>query len=164
MSIVHLHLLLNHLPVIGSVFGLLLLAVALWRGSGELTRVSLGFLALIGAASVAVFLTGEPAQDAVEKLPGFSEAIADRHEDAALLATIVTGTIGALALAALLIYRRRAVPRWVTTIGLVCALGSTALMGYVANLGGQIRHTEIRPGSTSSGVGPVRPIEAEREH
>jgi uncharacterized membrane protein len=164
MNVVHLHLLLNHLPVVGSVFGLLLLAVAMVRRSGELTKVSLGFLALLGAASVIVFLTGEPAQDAVERLPGFSEALADRHEDAALLATIVTGTIGALALAALLIYRRRAVPRWVTTLGLVSALGSTTLMGYVANLGGQIRHTEIRPASTSSGSGPVRPNDAEREH
>lgn len=164
MNVVHLHLLLNHLPVIGSVFGLLLLAVAAWRRSDELSKVSLGFLTLLGAASIVVYLTGEPAQDAVENLPGFSEAIADRHEDAALLATIITATLGALALAALFAYRRRGVPRWLTTLALVCTLGSTGFMGYVANLGGQIRHTEIRPGSMSSGAGPVRPAESEREH
>ena len=78
MNVVHLHLLLNHLPVIGSVFGLLLLAVAAWRRSDELSKVSLGFLALLGAASIVVYLTGEPAQDAVENLPGFSEAISER--------------------------------------------------------------------------------------
>lgn len=164
MNIVHLHLLLNHLPVLGSAFGFLLLGVALWRGSDELAKVSLGFLALLGAASVLVFLTGEPAQDAVERLPGFSDALAERHEDAALVATIVTGTIGALALASLFAFRRRPLPRWLTTLALLCALGSTGLMGYVANLGGQIRHTEIRSGSISSGAGPVRPSDVEREH
>ena len=154
MSIVHLHLLLNHLPIFGAVFGVLLLALGLFRGSGELTRVSFGFLALLGVASVIVFLTGEPAEDAIEKLPDFSKALTEEHEEAALVATIVTGTIGALALAALVAYRRRPVPRWVTALGLVAALGSTAVMGYAANLGGQIRHTEIRAGSPATS--PVR--------
>ena len=164
MNIVHLHLLLNHLPVIGSVFATLLLAVALFRRSGELTRVSLWFWGLLGVASVLVFLTGEPAQDAVERFPGFSDTLAERHEDAALVATIVTAGIGALALAALFVFRRRTIPRWLTTLGLVAALGSSVLMGYAANLGGQIRHTEIRPGAVSSQVSPVRPTEVEREH
>lgn len=150
MNVLHLHLLLNHVPVVGAIFGVLLLALGLLRRSDELAKVSFGFLALLGVVSVAVFLTGEPAQEAVEKLPGFSEALVDRHEDAALLATIATGTVGALALAAMIIYRRRALPRWLTTLGLFCTVGASALMGYTANLGGQIRHTEIRTGTTLS--------------
>lgn len=150
MSTVHLHLLLNHVPVIGIVFGALLLLLALLRRSGELAKVSLGFLALVGAVSVVVFLTGEPASDAIEKLPGISERLIDRHEEAAELATIVTGIIGALALGALLAYRRRTVPRWITALALISAFGSTVLMGYAANLGGQIRHPEIRSGPTAA--------------
>jgi len=42
MSAVHLHLLLDHLPVVGTVLAILLLAYALLRRSPELTRVSLG--------------------------------------------------------------------------------------------------------------------------
>jgi uncharacterized membrane protein len=163
MNTIHLHLLLNHLPVVGSVFAVLLLALALVRRSAELARVSFGFLTLLGAAALIVYLTGEPALDAIEKLPGFSEGIADRHEDAALVATIVTGTVGALALGALLVYRRRGVPRWLTTLGFIAALGSTAIMGYTANLGGQIRHTEIRPGSTTGTAGALRPSDVDRE-
>jgi len=153
MSIVHLHLLLNHFPVIGAIVGALLLAIALLRRSSELAKLSLGFLAIIGAASIAVFLTGEPAQEALEQLPGFSERLVDRHEDAALVATIVTGTIGALALAAVILYRRRAVPRWVSMLVLVCAVGSSAVMAYTAYLGGQIRHTELRATGGSLGDG-----------
>lgn len=147
MNVVHLHLLLNHVPVIGAVFGVFLLGIALLRRSDELARLSMGLLTVLGVVSVAVFLTGDPAQEAIEKLPGFSETLVDRHEDAALLATIVTAIIGAGGLAAIVFYRRRAIPRWLTTLGLVCSLGATALMGYTANLGGQIRHTEIRRGS-----------------
>ena len=150
MSIVHIHLLLNHVPVLGVVFVTLLLLFALVRHSGEIAKLSLALLALVGALSIAVFFTGEPAQEAVEHLPGPSERLIDRHEDAALLATIVTGCVGALALGALAAYRRRALPRWLTLFALFAALGATGLMGYTANLGGQIRHTEIRPASASS--------------
>ena len=152
MNLVHLHLLLNHFPVIGVVIVAFLLMAAVFRRSGELAKVSLAMLALVGAISILVFLTGEPAQDAVEKLPGISERIIDRHEDAARIATIVTAGIGALALGALAVYRRRALPRWVTLFALVGAVGSSAMMGYAANLGGQIRHTEIRGGSALGGA------------
>ena len=165
MSIVHLHLLLNHFPVLGAILGAVLLAVALLRRSSELTKVSLAFLALVGVASVIVFLTGEPAQDALEKLPGFSERLVDEHEDVALAATIVTGTIGALALAAMILYRRRTMPRWVSMLVLVCAVGSSAVMGYTAYLGGQIRHTELRssPGSLGDGT-TIAPRAEHEEH
>ena len=165
MSIVHLHLLLNHFPVIGAIFGAVLLAVALLRRSSELAKISLAFLALVGAASVLVYLTGEPAQDALEKLPGFSERLVDEHEDVALVATIVTGAIGALALAAMILYRRRTVPRWLSMLVLVCAVGSSAVMGYTAYLGGQIRHTELRSSSGSLGDGnTVAPRPEHEEH
>src|SRR5690242_10284681 len=162
MNIVHLHLLLNHFPVIGAIIGALLLAVALLRRSSELAKISLAFLAVIGAASVVVFLTGEPAQEALEKLPGFSERLVDRHEDVALVATFVTGVIGALALGAMILYRRRAVPRWLTLLVLVCAVGSSAVMGYTAYLGGQIRHTELR--SSSGSLGNDGPAAQKAEH
>src|SRR5690242_6902480 len=49
MSITHLHLLLNHAPVVGSVGLVLLLALAGWRHSTELGKVSLGLtVALAG--------------------------------------------------------------------------------------------------------------------
>ena len=147
MNTVHLHLLLNHLPVVGTVIGTLLLAVALLRRSDELGRISLGLFGLLGVIALGVYLTGEPAEDAVEKLPGVSHALLDRHQDAALVATIVLGVIGAAALASLLLYRRRALPRWVTVLGFGAALAASATMAYTANLGGQIRHTEIRAGA-----------------
>ena len=159
MNTVHLHLLLNHVPIIGAVLGVLLVGVAIARRSDELGKVALGAFVLLGVVSVAVFLTGEPAEDLVEKLPGVSRALTEEHEEAALLATIVMGVVGSLSLIALGAFRKRSLARWVTPALMVLALGATGTMGYAANLGGQIRHTEIR----SSIVVPPNGEESERE-
>ena len=165
MSAVHLHLMLNHLPVVGTLIGILLLAVALLRRSSELAKVTLGLFALLGAASLAVFLTGEPAEELVEKLPGFSESITHAHEEVAELATIVMVGFGVLALGALAVYRRRALPRWVTAGGLAVALAAGGLMGYTGYLGGQVRHTEVRGGTVAAAPGePSGAAGARAEH
>lgn len=44
MNAMHLHLLLNHVPVLGTIFGLALLVPALLRRRDELKRVVLGCL------------------------------------------------------------------------------------------------------------------------
>jgi uncharacterized membrane protein len=153
MNSIHLHLLLNHVPVIGAVLGLALLGVAYLRRSDELGKFALGAFVALGAVSIVVFLTGEPAEEVVEKLPGFSEALTERHEEAALVATIVMGVVGFLSLIGLVVFRSRALARWVVPAALVLALAATATMGYAANLGGQIRHTEIRVGSVPATTG-----------
>ena len=144
MSFTHLHLLLNHFPVIGTLIVTVLLAWAVFRKSAEITRVSLGLIAAIGAIAVVVFFTGEPAEEAIENLPGFSEAITERHEEFALIATIVVGAIGTLALGALALLRKKEIPRWVTLWSLMLSIMASGVMGYTALLGGQIRHTEVR--------------------
>lgn len=150
MSFTHLHLLLNHFPVIGAVLGIALLGFAVLRKSDELGKVSLGLFALLGAISVIVYFTGEPAEEAIEKLPGFSEAVTERHEEFALVATIVFASFGAIALGALGLFRKKSLPRWLTLGSLALSLVAGGFMGYTALLGGQVRHTEIRTGVISS--------------
>lgn len=153
MNVVHLHLLLNHFPIIGAVLGVLILAVAVLRRSDDIGKLALWLFALIGATSIVVFLTGEPAEDLVERLPGFSKAITEQHEEVALVATIAMGALGAFALILLVAFRKRPLASWTGPITLVLALGATGLMGYAANLGGQVRHTEIRAGGVASSTG-----------
>ena len=147
MNVVHLHLLMNHLPVLGSLFALLLFAGAMYRKSVSL-RFALWFLVGVGAAAFAVYLTGEPAADSVEKLVGITEKSIERHEKMAELATIGAGILAALAMIALFMFRRKEIPRWVAAAGLVGTVLLSATMGWTACLGGQIRHTEIRGGSS----------------
>ena len=162
MNSIHLHLLLNHVPVIGAVFGVFLLAAAFARRSDELGKAALGLFALLAATSVVVFLTGEPAEELVEKLPGFSEAITERHEDVALIAVVSMGLTGLFCLITLAVFRKRPLARWVTPVALVISLGVAGLMGYTANLGGQIRHTEIRTTAAAAPTGDADEDDARR--
>ena len=155
MNTAHVHLLLNHVPVVGSMLAVLLLAVALGRRSSELGKVALGGFVLLAATALAVFFTGEPAEATVEKLPGFSEAITERHEEMALIATVALSGVGALALLVLAVFRKRPLPRWVTAVVFVMSVGIASIMGYTANLGGQVRHTEIRSGQTVGARGEL---------
>ena len=151
MSIVHLHLILNHVPVIGMGFALLILGVASWRRNDGMGRLGLAVMIGLALVTAAVFLTGEPAEEAVERVAGVSEAMIHPHEEAAEAALIVTGIAGAMALVALSAYRRRALPRWLTGAAFTAALVCSAMLGWAANLGGQIRHTEIGSAAASSG-------------
>lgn len=147
MSIVHIHLLLNHVPVVGATLGTLLLAYAVVRRSSEIAKLALALFAALAVVTVAVFFTGEPAEEAIEHLPGFSNASVEVHEELALLSTIAFAAVGALGLAALAYFRRRLLPRWVAVTGLALSLTISGMMAVTANLGGQIRHSEIRAGT-----------------
>lgn len=153
-SLAHLHLILNHLPIIVTALGLLLLAVGILRRREGLSRTALAFFVGGALAALPVYLTGEPAEETVEGLPGVTDAIIGRHEDAALVAAIAVGVLGAFALWALWRYGRAAsLPRWVATVALAGSLVGSGLMAWTGLLGGQIRHTEVRAGASSGGAG-----------
>ena len=146
MSWAHIHLALNHVPVIGLPIVVLLLIWGLVRRNAELIRAAFGLLVLLGLVTLVVQLTGEPAEDLVEGLPGVLDSMVERHEEAALI-----GTIGMSGLALLALFgwwRSRGghmLARWYAGVVLVGGVLLSGYFGWVANLGGQIRHSEIRP-------------------
>ena len=161
MSWLHIHLLINHVPVIGTVVLLALLAFAIWWGKPELTEAALVGFAVLAVVGVAVYLTGEPAEEVAEGLPSFSEALLENHEETALMATILLGAFGALALGGVLTFRSkgRGIPGWFAGFALVLALVATGAMGFTAWRGGQLAHPEIRaaaPAATNELAGALR--------
>lgn len=143
MSILHLHLILNHVPVVGLILVAVILAVALWRNSSELARLGLVFAVGLAAVAGIVFLTGEPAEEAVEHLAGVSESLIHTHEEAAEAALIATSLAGLVSLLGIALFWRRTLPRWVMGTAFAVVLLAGGAMGWAANLGGRIRHTEI---------------------
>lgn len=141
----HLHLLLNHVPILGAVAAALLLTLALFVRRQVLTKAALWFLAVAGIVAVPVYLSGEEAEDIVEEL-GAAHAVIESHEEAALLTLIALGVLGLLAVGFLWwTSHQYEVPRWVTGTMWILATIGAVLAARTAYLGGQIRHTEIRP-------------------
>jgi hypothetical protein len=147
MTPVHLHLLLNHAPVLGAVFGLLILLGGIaWRRA-DVTRTAMAMFVVAGLAAVPTYLSGEPAEDAVERAAGSVESWVEPHEEAALVSLILVEALGVLALGTLWVHRRKpAVPQPLVVATALLAVVTAGSLGWTANLGGQIRHTEIRDG------------------
>ena len=149
MNPVHLHLILTHVPVLGTLFAVALLAISLARNRDELKKVALWSFVVLAALSIPLFLTGEPAEEAVENLSGVSKAAIEAHEDAAKVAFGVILSLGAIALGGLALFRRRPMPRWFTLSVLALALATSGLLAWTANLGGKVRHTEVGGGTSA---------------
>ena len=164
MNAAHLHLVLNHAPLFGVLFGALGLAVALLRRSDDMARLSLGLLLIGGLLAVPAKLTGEEAEEIVEEIGGISHDVIHEHEEAGETATIAAGLLGLVALGGLLGFRQRAVPRGFLAAVLLGSLAVGGWVGYTNYLGGQIRHTEIRDGAAADQTEGDHEREPEHEH
>ena len=151
LNAAHIHLLLNHLPIIGTAVGLLLLAAGLFWRSDHLKRAGLVTFVLAAIITLPVYLTGEPAEKLIEGAQGVTEEFIEEHQDAALMSSIAVGLLGALAAFGLWRSRRfPQIPKWVVTSTLALSLVVSGLMIWTGSLGGKIRHTEVRSSANSS--------------
>jgi uncharacterized membrane protein len=149
MNSAHWHLVLNHIPVLGVWFALAWMLTALILRNVVMMRSSWVLLVVCALMTIPVYLTGEPAEEAVEHLPGVSEQILDQHEDLGQPALVGMLILGALALGSLGVSWRN--EKWVRPLGissLFLTIVCGGLIGYTAFLGGQIRHSEIRSGTS----------------
>lgn len=155
----HWHLVLNHLPILGSFLGLFLVLFLYVRDSRHWETITLWWFVFMALLAIPVYFTGEPAEELVEGMTGVSHDAIEVHEEWAFWAFTVQVITGVFALG-FLVYRRiqASTVHWVrhTFLGLV--LGTVALMGYTATLGGHIHHPETRSGFT-----PPEEHEAEQE-
>ena len=144
MNWAHLHLMLNHLPILGTVFGLALLGWAMLRQNEAMQRAALATFVLTALAAIPAFLTGEPAEEIVERMTGTAKQAIEAHEETAVIALIAVEALGAMAMAALVLFRKRALARPLAGAALVFALATAGWMAQTANLGSRIRHAELR--------------------
>lgn len=145
MNAAHLHLILNHVPLFGLLAGILLLTWGVMRGSPEVRLVARITFVLAAFAGLIAYFTGKGAEDAVENLPRVFEHLIERHEDSATVALVGILATGIIAAVGIAVDRAGDLTKRLA-IGALFAVSlvTLALTGYTANLGGQIRHTEVR--------------------
>jgi uncharacterized membrane protein len=150
MNQTHIHLLITHLPIFGSILGGLVLAHGLWTKSNQ-TKIAAYNLFIISAiGTIVAYLTGEGAEETVENIQGVVEATIKTHEEFALFALLSLIILGVASLLGLfLTFRKSPLTRTVAFIILFISLISFILVARTGYLGGQIRHTEISIGATA---------------
>jgi uncharacterized membrane protein len=146
MNFAHIHLLLNHFPIIGTIVGLGLFLVSFWGENNGTRRASLTIFAAMALLAILTFFSGAGAEGAIKKLPGVSEALMERHQSAAMLALLFMEITGALSLVEL--WNSRGSWRPVRESRLLPALllvsiVTVGLMARVGATGGDIRHPEF---------------------
>lgn len=149
MNEVYIHLLLNHVPVLTTLFGIPVLAYGWFRKQEQVMQVGLAFFVLGAIAALPVYFSGEGAEEAVEHLPGVIENLIEQHEDFAKIAMFFAEGLGLASLLALFaLPRKPELARWVLPLIFVLSMGSAGTIIQTAHLGGQIRHSEIRAGAS----------------
>lgn len=153
MDFPHLHLLLNHFPIIGTMVGAGLFLISFLLKAEDVRRSSLLVLVAMALLTIPAFITGVGAQEKMVADASISNTLIQRHEGAAELAIWFMEITGALAAAALWRSIRKTSPaRWSTGAILVFSLATVGLMARTGNTGGEIRHLEVRSAQESTSV------------
>ena len=145
MNLAHLHLILNHVPTVGSAAALGLLILGYARRNDHLKHVGLELLFVIAVLTLPVYVSGVAAHRELKEVKEVSDDAIRVHQDAALIGFGVMELAGFAAWLALWQWRRRgaAAPGFVP-VAMALLIASLAVMGAAANIGGEIRHPEIR--------------------
>jgi uncharacterized membrane protein len=144
MTLTHLHLLLNHVPTVGTALAIALFVLSFFRRNDMLRRVSLEVFFVIALMTIPAYLTGLSAQMQIQDREGVSNVVIEAHEDAAMFAFVLMQLTGAFAWLAL--WQSRRVGRaagWATAAILLLSALTMAASARAANLGGEIRHPEL---------------------
>ncbi len=146
MNSAHLHLLLTHAPIFGTLAGLFLLLFGAARKSEQVKRLGLLFFIMTAAVTLPTYLTGAPsAQQLKSAFPTMPLEIAEQHEEVAILALVAVLFLGVLALAGSFLFQKaKNIPGWFTATVVALAIVSMVSLAWTATLGGKVRHTEIR--------------------
>lgn len=142
----HMHLVLNHAPVIGLFFSIALAGYAFYVKDNHVKRAALWAYVVLGVVTIFAYLTGEPAEEMVEHKPGVLKAMIETHETAAAVAGIFIGIIAILSAIELWHQKKGKHPNPKLMMGIVIlSIIATLPITRAAYLGGLIGHEEIRP-------------------
>ncbi|MGN6183552.1 MAG: hypothetical protein ACTHQM_07850 [Thermoanaerobaculia bacterium] len=143
MDPLYAHLFLNHIPVIGGIGALLLLAWGLYRRSIDVTFTALAAYVIVGNGGIASFATGSFATGKIHD--PITQLLIDQHRDASIAALVGLEAAAVVAACGLFVWRStRRYPMFAAVSTLVLGLAASVLIIRAASLGGPIGHPSLR--------------------
>ena len=151
MNLAHLHLVMNHVPTIGSVAALGILLLGYVRRNDHLKHVGLEVLFIVALLTLPVYVSGAAGYFEIRNRPEISVDAVKTHQDVALFGFGWMMIAGFVAWAALWTWRRHGRPgRGLVPAATLLLVVAFIVMGSAANLGGEIRHPEILAGGAAA--------------
>ena len=151
MNRAHWHLVVNHLPIVFPVAGLVVILTGLISKSEAVKRTAY-LIFIIGALSaLAAMATGDGAEEVVEKITVVSKEYIESHEETAETFALLSYVLGGFSIFGLWAsFKQKSFNVIVTGITLIFALVVLFFARQTGTTGGEIRHTEIRTDSLVS--------------
>lgn len=161
MNEAHWHLVVNHLPIIFPVVGVIVMVTGYISKSEAVKRTAFIIFIFGALASIAAMATGEEAEEIIEKINGVSENFIKSHEEAAETFAILSYILGGISLLGLWAsFKQKTFSSIISIVTLIYALVVLFFAKQAGTTGGEIRHTEIRSGNS---VSPTDNNKAEKD-
>ncbi len=143
MNPTHIHLLLNHFPIVGTLIGsaILLYSIIKNQTSGKATGAVI--IVIMAVIALPVMLTGEPAEHAAKQISGISKATIHDHEEMAEKAIWLMEITGLASLIALVLHKIKSLltPK-AFFVAFLFSFAAFLTMAWTGYSGGKIRHPE----------------------
>ena len=145
MTDAHYHLVVNHFPIIGTIFGLGILITGVFFKNNTVKNVSY-VLFIVAAIFAAVSVkTGGMAAGVVKGFPDITREIIHEHAEIAENLALVLYVLAVVSLLGLYTnIKNHSKANLVSYLALVISLVAVFLAQQAGTTGGEIRHTEIR--------------------
>ncbi len=147
MNAAHWHLVVNHLPIIFPIVGVILMITGFISKSEAVKRTAFMIFVFGALAAIAAMNTGEGAEEVVEKINGVTENFIENHEETAETFSILSYIIGGISLFGLWAsFKQKTYSSLISISTLFFSLVVLFFAKETGTTGGEIRHTEIRSG------------------
>ena len=139
----HAHLLFNHFPIIGSIISVLVLVTGFLLKNNIVKKTALAMIVFTSVMTIPAFTTREKAEEALEAINQAPDSIINEHEELAEIGLWTTVAVGLVAAFTFFNAIKKFGPR-LFVVTFVMLMANSIVLVKIGELGGVIRHTEIR--------------------
>lgn len=164
MNEAHLHLIVNHFPIIGIVFGFGILIVGMFSKNKTLLNTSYVLFIVVAIFGAISMETGEGAEELVEDMPNIGKQIIHEHEEMAEKLIVLLYVLGTLSVVGLYLnFKKNTKAKLLSFLILGITTAGLFLVQKVGTSGGEIRHSEIRGNADTMVNGAVKRSEEHKD-
>lgn len=145
MNGAHYHLVLNHLPIIITIVGLLVLIGGFTVKSEIVKRTAYCIFILGALTAFGAIATGDGAEDVVKHIDGISKDLIHEHEEKAEVFALLSYVLGISSVVAFWSnWKKKSYANYIALAILAYCFVVLYFAQQTGTTGGEIRHSEIR--------------------